>query len=161
MPRLCSIKALEITVLAVWEAALCYYAQVCQQCEFRQTASSSRASLIIPGITKGTFGAALLDDCIKSVHTVHLNIYAQSSSFIVLRYVMLPVVFTHILQLYAQHWHWGNHQQIRRTTLTNTEYLIASTIRSLTSTWMETFSALLALCAGNSPVTGEFPHKGQ
>ena len=26
---------------------------------------------------------------------------------------------------------------------------------------METFSALLALCAGNSTVTGEFPHKGQ
>ena len=26
---------------------------------------------------------------------------------------------------------------------------------------METFSALLALCAGNSPVTGEFPHKGK
>ena len=26
---------------------------------------------------------------------------------------------------------------------------------------METFSALLALCAGNLPVTGEFPHKGQ
>ena len=26
---------------------------------------------------------------------------------------------------------------------------------------METFSALLALCAGNSPVYGEFPHKGQ
>ena len=26
---------------------------------------------------------------------------------------------------------------------------------------METFSALLAVCAGNSPVSGEFPHKGQ
>ena len=26
---------------------------------------------------------------------------------------------------------------------------------------MEPFSALLALCAGNSPVTGEFPHKDQ
>ena len=26
---------------------------------------------------------------------------------------------------------------------------------------METFSALLAFCAGNSPVPGEFPHKGQ
>ena len=26
---------------------------------------------------------------------------------------------------------------------------------------METFSALLALCAGNSPVTGESPHKDQ
>ena len=26
---------------------------------------------------------------------------------------------------------------------------------------MMTFSALLALCAGNSPVTGESPHKGQ
>ena len=25
---------------------------------------------------------------------------------------------------------------------------------------IETFSALLAVCAGNSPVTGEFPHKG-
>ena len=33
-----------------------------------------------------------------------------------------------------------------------------------TSWWrhqMETFSALLAFCAGNSPVPGEFPHKGQ
>ena len=26
---------------------------------------------------------------------------------------------------------------------------------------VETFSVLLALCAGNSPVTSEFPHKGQ
>ena len=26
---------------------------------------------------------------------------------------------------------------------------------------METMSALLALCAGNSPLPGEFPHKGQ
>ena len=26
---------------------------------------------------------------------------------------------------------------------------------------MEAFSALLARCAGNSPATGEFPHKGQ
>ena len=26
---------------------------------------------------------------------------------------------------------------------------------------METFSALLAIYAGNSPVPGEFPHKGQ
>ena len=25
---------------------------------------------------------------------------------------------------------------------------------------METFSALQALCAGNSPATGEFPYKG-
>ena len=35
----------------------------------------------------------------------------------------------------------------------------------VTITWwrhqMGTFSALLAICAGNSPVTGEFPHKGQ
>ena len=37
--------------------------------------------------------------------------------------------------------------------------------RHYLSTWlrhqMETFSALLVICAGNSPVTGEFPHKGQ
>ena len=33
-------------------------------------------------------------------------------------------------------------------------------LQSCTTWWhhqMETFSALLALCAGNSPVTGEFP----
>ena len=36
--------------------------------------------------------------------------------------------------------------------------------RAIISWWrhqMETFSALLAICAGNSPVTGEFPAKGQ
>ena len=36
--------------------------------------------------------------------------------------------------------------------------------RPLAAWWrhqMETFSALLAICAGNSPVPGEFPHKGQ
>ena len=35
------------------------------------------------------------------------------------------------------------------------------TIRNIGVTWwrhqMETFSALLAICAGNSPVSGEFP----
>ena len=36
--------------------------------------------------------------------------------------------------------------------------------KSITPWWrhqMETFSALLALCARNSPVTGESPHKGK
>ena len=40
-----------------------------------------------------------------------------------------------------------------------------ATATNIGETWwrhrMETFSALLALCAGYSPVTGEFPHKGQ
>ena len=39
-----------------------------------------------------------------------------------------------------------------------------TTVEVKASRWrhqMETFSAFLALCAGNSPVTGEFPHKGQ
>ena len=44
---------------------------------------------------------------------------------------------------------------IRVTASQLTEYTL------LTNTWwrhqMETFSSLLALCAGNSPVTGEFP----
>ena len=39
--------------------------------------------------------------------------------------------------------------------------VIHSSLRSMHTTWwrhqMETFSALLALCAGNSPVTGELP----
>ena len=37
-------------------------------------------------------------------------------------------------------------------------------LAGISSWWrhqVETFSALLALCAGNSPVTGDFPHKGQ
>ena len=37
-------------------------------------------------------------------------------------------------------------------------------VRSLSSWWrhqIETFSALLAICAGNSPVDGEFPAQGQ
>ena len=42
----------------------------------------------------------------------------------------------------------------------NTEFLEVYIIESANSWWrhqMEAFSALLALCAGNSPVTGEFP----
>ena len=38
------------------------------------------------------------------------------------------------------------------------------TLTASTSWWrhqMETVSALLAICAGNSPVPGEYPHKGQ
>ena len=44
------------------------------------------------------------------------------------------------------------------------ETMASSRQDTITSWWrhqMETFSALLALCAGNSPVTGKFPHKGQ
>ena len=47
---------------------------------------------------------------------------------------------------------------------TDCKDLIKSVIKGATPWWrhqMETFSALLALCAGNSPVTGEVPHKGQ
>ena len=41
-------------------------------------------------------------------------------------------------------------------------YLVVSMLnRSWWRHQMETFSALLAICAGNSPVTGVFPHNGQ
>ena len=39
-----------------------------------------------------------------------------------------------------------------------------ASVSHISSWWrhqMETFAALLAICVGNSPVTGEFPHKGQ
>ena len=43
--------------------------------------------------------------------------------------------------------------------------LVPSGCITIHMTWwrhqMEAFFALLAFCAGNSPVTGEFPHKGQ
>ena len=56
-----------------------------------------------------------------------------------------------------------------RTTVTDRNYSLwpkGQMVKLLTciSWWrhqMETFSALLVICAGNSPVTGEFPHKGQ
>ena len=42
------------------------------------------------------------------------------------------------------------------------KFLIRELLLSRWRHQMETFSALLAFCAGNSPVTGEFPaHKGQ
>ena len=43
---------------------------------------------------------------------------------------------------------------------TDTEYVIEARVEHQQSWWrhqMEPFSALLAICAGNSPVTGEFP----
>ena len=40
---------------------------------------------------------------------------------------------------------------------TGVEYLILDIYHTLWRHQMETFSALLAICAGNSPVTGEFP----
>ena len=43
-------------------------------------------------------------------------------------------------------------------------YIYRAGIWRLTTSWrhqMETFSALVAICAGNSPVPGEFPNKGQ
>ena len=64
----------------------------------------------------------------------------------------------------------GNHKEIRKKHKPYT-YLFGSSVRDVTSRnlkflrnptpwWrhqMETFSALLALCAGNAPVTDEFP----
>ena len=47
---------------------------------------------------------------------------------------------------------------------TNCLFPVVWDVFTLMSWWrhqMQTFSALLAICAGNSPVTGEFPHKGQ
>ena len=47
------------------------------------------------------------------------------------------------------------------------EFVTEQAINPNVSLWtwwrhqMDAFSALLAFCAGNSPVTGEFPHKGQ
>ena len=52
--------------------------------------------------------------------------------------------------------------QARFSTLTDPLHTESTTHR--TKTWwrhpMETFFALLALCAGNSPVTGKFPSQG-
>ena len=35
--------------------------------------------------------------------------------------------------------------------------MMRKTIQNMMTSQMETFSALLAICAGNAPVTGEFP----
>ena len=44
--------------------------------------------------------------------------------------------------------------QIRRSPLT------IRTCKTMMTSWNETFSALLAICAGNSPVPGAFPAQG-
>ena len=63
----------------------------------------------------------------------------------------------------GNNWHlkklWKKHIFLHYTSL------IIRTVCALFLSWwrhqMETFSALRALCAGNSPVTGDSPHKGQ
>ena len=61
----------------------------------------------------------------------------------------------------------GNNKEESILRLLIWEYKVLSTNRLFLSknTWwrhqMVTFSALLTICAGNSPVPGEFPHKGQ
>ena len=62
---------------------------------------------------------------------VHSSVYEelQSDDWFIIDWI----VFTYLQKLGVFPWRWGWRHQ------------------------METFSALLALCAGNSPVTGEFP----
>ena len=74
--------------------------------------------------------------------------------------------------IHILHWHWGNHVTVtrfRHTTHFYSVWPLSLSSRIYTGrerrwprwTWwrhqMKTFSALLALCAGNSPVTDEFP----
>ena len=63
------------------------------------------------------------------------------------------------------HWNWSMDEQLHPTKqwmrLLLIHVLISILVLSFVITWwrhqMETFSALLAICAGNSPVPGEFP----
>ena len=56
---------------------------------------------------------------------------------------------------------WVNNAWPQTTTKNNARSMKLRHGRAILATWwrhqMETFSALLAFCAGNSPVTGEFP----
>ena len=77
---------------------------------------------------------------------------------------MLGLKLFHVITMgpWSQVWWWKVWQgcTIRhgKTVMDKVRYIFIS---SATTIWwrhqMETFSALLALCAGNSPVTGEFP----
>ena len=56
----------------------------------------------------------------------------------------------------------NNYRGIVNPTSSNMRFLVSqSSVHLWWRHQMEAFSALLTLCAGNSPVTGEFPHKGQ
>ena len=57
--------------------------------------------------------------------------------------------------------HWDLHSVVTTSKSCCISWLKSFRHSSLWSHQMETFSALLAICAGNSPVIGEFPAKGQ
>ena len=66
----------------------------------------------------------------------------------------VPVDFVYIIQVCWFQWYWGS------PTLPQVNHCMWSNSRKMHPWWrhqMKTFSALLALCAGNSMVTGEFP----
>ena len=68
---------------------------------------------------------------------------------------------TNYIREYIELLHWAHepNNNIDRNTLPN--HLPTSTVSLWWRHQIETFSALLALCAGNSPVTVNSPHKGQ
>ena len=70
------------------------------------------------------------------------------------------LIWRYVLE-YIQKWNKIIHLELNyRTNVFENKYQY-STVTPWWSHQMETFSALLAICAGNSPVPGEFPHKGQ
>ena len=92
------------------------------------------------GVTSIMKGCHRQKSAITAIHSVALLEYDQFSR----KYSkqtsrtrpLEPIYYTTIFSKIQKPWAWWRHQ-------------------------METFSALLAICAGNSPVAGEFPHKGQ
>ena len=85
---------------------------------------------------------------------VHLKHYALGSSFVVLCRVLVMVDLSISFRIASQ-----NLEQSYNCPSANQATIKYMRISSIT--WwrhqMETLSALLALCAGNSPVPGEFP----
>ena len=68
---------------------------------------------------------------------------------------------TYICSTRGVKWYWPNDAiRCHRTGLNFVQIIAYCLPYNLSQNWyMETFSALLALCVGNSPVTGEFPSK--
>ena len=88
-----------------------------------------------------------------SIQTYYMCVGWQSKFYLMTENKIVFIVYTHILYVYT-----GAGETSKGL---NVKCRAAEKVRMRWYPWwrhpMETFSALLAICAGNSPVSGEFP----
>ena len=100
--------------------------------------------------------------------SIHFEVFNVSHSLAFTKYKNKSIVWStpylqvwdiYMRQMGLYRWLWDNRPIARETSLKQRLTLVKNEFWTWWRHQMEAFSALLSLCAGNSPVTGEFPAK--